>query len=95
MMFLKSYDSCSPTSRKFEISSDIFVTHLPKIFKIRFFLIPIQFTGLAALFKPPSDITFVGTLEKAKIRGKRLKKWLLVNIQVTGQWILLFGQQID
>ena len=57
----------------------------PKIFRSRFFSEPIQFTGLAALFKPPSDINFVGTLEKAKIRGKRLKKWLLVNIQVIGQ----------
>ena len=38
--------------------------------------------GLAALFTPPTDITFVGTLEEAKMRGRRHSKWLLVNVQV-------------
>ena len=42
-----------------------------------------KFQGLAELFKPPTDISFIGTLEGAKTRGKRLKKWLLVNVQVT------------
>lgn len=41
-----------------------------------------KLNGLAELFKPPTDITFVGTLETAKLKGKKLKKWLLVNVQV-------------
>ena len=37
---------------------------------------------LGAMFKAPTDISFVGTLETAKIKGRNRKKWLLVNVQV-------------
>ena len=37
---------------------------------------------LGALFKAPTDISFVGTLETAKIKGQNRKKWLLINVQV-------------
>jgi len=42
--------------------------------------------GLAELFKPPTDITFTGTLEQAKKKGKERGLWLLVNVQEVGDF---------
>jgi len=38
---------------------------------------------LADIFRPPFDLLFPGTFEEARLQSTRLKKWLLVNIQVS------------
>lgn len=46
------------------------------------FLVVFEEGDLGAMYKAPIDISFVGNLETAKIKGKNRKKWLLVNVQV-------------
>lgn len=42
--------------------------------------------ALAALFRPPFDITFQGTIEQAKTEGTSKNKWLLVNVQSNSEF---------
>eukprot|EP00898_Chlorokybus_atmophyticus_P008049 jgi/Chlat1/8245/Chrsp77S07683 len=42
--------------------------------------------GLAALFKPPTEILFAGNFEQAKAKAVELDRWLLVNIQSVNEF---------
>eukprot|EP00124_Ichthyophonus_hoferi_P001691 Ihof_evm10s95 gene=Ihof_evmTU10s95 len=43
--------------------------------------------SLASIFRPPMELMFVGSLEQAKMEGKRNGKWVLVNLQKADEFL--------
>ncbi|XP_039126282.1 plant UBX domain-containing protein 7 [Dioscorea cayenensis subsp. rotundata] len=42
--------------------------------------------NLASLYRPPFDLMFNGTFDKAKVEASHMDKWLLVNLQSTAEF---------